>query len=220
MAASTRARRDRLIGLAALVVLLAAMVLNTRFLTPKELASALPKPFDPAAVAADLYTKAQAQLPGQAQPVANVVTAIQQDPKAAAARLKAVSPGEGTYVFTVVGTGTVQQATPDLLTLQVPGVPRQTAVLVPLTTAVNGSVLRDAMEFKFADAPGQSAFQFVGDELKRLILADTKKNLPDPASLKGKTVTVVGVTSLIDTGAPPSAAKPFSVQPLTIKVGS
>ena len=34
--------------------------------------------------------------------------------------------------------------------------PAQTPVLVPLSTAVNGTVIRDVMGFKFADAPGQT----------------------------------------------------------------
>lgn len=220
MSASIRARRGRLIGLAAFVVLLVLMLLNTRFLTPAELANALPKPFDAAAAAADLYQKARTQLPGAAQSASEVVPAIQQDPKAAAGQFKAATPAENAYVFTVRVTGTVTAATADLLTLQVPGLPQQTAVVVPLTTAVNGSVLRDAMGFKFADAPGQSDFQFVGNELKKLILTDAKKSVSDPASLQGRSITVVGVTSVIDSGSPPPAEKPISVQPLTIQAGS
>ena len=45
---------------------------------------------------------------------------------------------------------------------------------MPLTTAINGTVLRDAMGFKFADAPGQTDYQYVGDELKKLMQAEVK----------------------------------------------
>ena len=44
------------------------------------------------------------------------------------------------------------------------------------------------MGFKFADAPGQTEYQYVGDELKKLMLAEIKSGVSDPASLKGKKV--------------------------------
>ena len=72
--------------------------------------------------------------------------------------------------------------------ISVPGVPEQTAVIIPLTTAINGTAVRDAMGFKFADAPGQTEYQYVGDELKKLMQAQVKSSVSDPASLKGKKV--------------------------------
>ena len=129
-----------------------------------------------------------------------------------------MSPSENSYVFDVKATGTVVEATDASLRLQVDGVPNQTVVLVPLTTAVNGSVLRDAMGFKFADAPGQTQYQYVSDEIKKLMLADLQSSVPDPASLQGKKVTVVGVVSVTSTGGGPvPRAKPVNVQPLTIE---
>ena len=162
----------RIVGVVVLVAMIVAMVLSTKFLTPTELAAIAPKAFDPAATAQDLYTKAQADLPGQAADLGKVVPAIQSDPKSAADTYKAVSPNENAYVFTVKATGTVVEATDASLRIKVDGVPDQTVVLVPLTTAVNGSVLRDALGFKFADAPGQTQYQYVADELKKLMLAD------------------------------------------------
>jgi predicted lipoprotein len=212
--------RNRLIGLVAIVALLIAMVLNTKFLTPAELAAALPKQFDAKATAAELFTKAKTDLPGQAKPLADVLPAIQADPKAAAAKFKALSPAEGAYVFPVSATGVVSDATAADLRLKVDGLSGDTPILVPLSTAVNGSVLRDAMGFKFADAPGQTDYQYVGDELKKLIQAEVKSSVKDPAALKGKKVTVVGVISLLYTGAPPPKAKPVNIQPLTIKAAS
>lgn len=212
-------RPRRLIGLGLLVVLLVAMVLNTKFLTPEELAAAGPVKFDPATEATKLYAQAKADLPGQAKDLGEVMTAVQKDPKAAATTFGAVSPAENSYVFTVTTKATVKEATAAALTLTVDGAPSTTPVLVPLTTAVNGTVLRDAMGFKFADAPGQTEYQYVGDELKKLILADLASQVSDPASLKGKQVTVVGVISVLTTGGPPPAAKPVNVQPLTVSAG-
>ena len=208
----------RIVGVVVLVALVVAMVLCTKFLTPAELSAIAPKPFDPAATAQDLYTKAQAELPGQAADLGKVVPAIQSDPKSAADTYKAVSPNENAYVFDVKATGTVVEATDASLRIKVDGVPDQTVVLVPLTTAVNGSVLRDALGFKFADAPGQTQYQYVADELKKLMLADLQSSVPDPKSLQGKQVDVVGVVSVTTTGGGPvPRAKPVNVQPLRVK---
>lgn len=214
------ANRNRLIGLGLVVALLVVMALNTKFLTPAELAAALPKPFDAQATAADLYARAQTELPGKAQPLGEVVTAIQADPKAAAEKYQAVSPTTDSYVFAVTATATVSKATADLLRVDVDGVSDPTQILVPLTTAVNGTALRDMMGFKFADAPGQTDFQYVGDEIKKLIQADIASSVKDPASLEGKKVMLVGVISVQDTGSPPPKAKPISVQPLSLKAES
>jgi predicted lipoprotein len=211
----------RIVALLILIALVVAMVLSTKFLTPSELAAALPKPFDPQSTATDLYSKAKTQVPAQAKDLGEVLTAIQADPKAAAAQYKAVSPATDSYTFAVKTTGTVIDASAANLRLKVPGAPPATPILVPLGTAVNGTVLRDAMGFKFADAPGQTDFQYVGDELKKLIQADIKSGVSDPASLTGKKVQVVGVISVLTTnGTAPPAAKPVNVQPIELKAAS
>ncbi len=212
--------RNRLIGLGMIAALLVAMVLSTKFLTPAELAAVGPKKFDAKQTAAELFTKAQAELPAQAKELAEVLSAIQSDPKAAAKKYQAVSPADNAYVFPVTTTATVSEASAASLRLKVAGLPDQTPIFVPLTTAINGTILRDAMGFKFADAPGQTQYQYVGDELKKLIQAEIAPSVKDPASLKGKKVTVVGVVNVLDTGSPPPKAKPVNVQPLQIKATS
>lgn len=211
-------RPARLIGLGLMVVLLVAMALSTKFLTPAQVAAIGPKKFDAKETATELFAKAQTDVPGRAKELSEVLPAIQSGPKAAAAKFKAVSPAEGAYVFPVTTTATIIAASNASLRLQVPGLPSETPVLIPLSTAINGSVLRDAMGFKFADAPGQTEYQYVGDELKKLIQAQLKSSVKDPATLKGKKVTVVGVVNVLDTGSPPPKAKPINVQPVTVKV--
>ena len=217
---STKTLRNRIIGLGVLVILVVAMVLNTKFLTPEEVAAIAPKPFDPAATAAELYAKAQQDLPGQAQPLGEVVVATQANLKSAASTYKAVSPSEGAYVFPVTTTATVAEASDTSLTLNVDGVPSETKIVVPLSTAVNGTVVRDVMGFKFADAPGQTDYQYVGDELKKLMLADLNNAVDDPKTLQGKKVTVLGAVSVQALGSAVPRAKPVNVQPISLKVGS
>lgn len=210
----------RLIAIGVVVILGVAMVLNTKFLNPEQLAAALPKPFDAKQTAAGLFEQAQAELPQSAAPLGEVVTALQADVKAAAEKYQAVSPGENAYAFAVEGTGTVTEASPAALRLSVPGVPEQTPILIPLSTAINGTVIRDAMGFKFADAPGQTDYQYVGDELKKLIQSEVVAPLGDPNSLNGKQISFVGVIAQLDTGSPVPKAKPINVQPVSMKAGS
>jgi predicted lipoprotein len=216
-----KSRRNLFIGLGLIGVLLVAMVLSTKFLTPEELTATLPKKFDPAQSANELWTKAQTEIPANAQPLGEVVPAMQKDLKAAATQYKAVSPAEGAYAFPVEFDGTVEEASDASLRVLVPGVPQETTVIIPLTTAINGTAVRDAMGFKFADAPGQTEFQFVGDELKKLMQAQVKSSVSDPASLQGKKVSGTGIVVVLSpTGTPPPPAKPVNVQPVTIEAGA
>lgn len=207
---------SRLIGAAIVVVLLVAMVLSTKFLNPTELADALPKKFDPKATGAEVFTRAKAELPVKVKPLGEVIPAIQSDTKAAAQTYGAVSPGEGSYVFPVTTTATVIDASAASLRLKVDGA-GDTPVLVPLTTAINGTTIRDVMGFKFADAPGQTDFQRVGDELKKLMQTEISGEISDPASLKGKQVTVIGAVGITGSGNAVPKAKPISVQPISVK---
>lgn len=214
-------RRNRLIGAGLIALLLIAMALDTKVLTPTALADIGPKQFDPAATANDLFTKAQTVLPAQAKPLSEVLPAVDVDIKGAAAKYKAVSPAGGSYVFFVSATATVTgDTTADDLWLKINGLPATATVLVPTTTAVNGTVLRDAMGFTFQDAPDQTGYQLVGDELKKLIQSKVVAGVGDPTKLKGKKITLVGVLSV--TASPGSntvpAAKPANVQPVKIEV--
>jgi predicted lipoprotein len=220
-ASKKKSRRNLFIVLGIIVVLIIAMILSTKFLTPEELAAVGPKKFDAKQTAADLWGKAQTEIPNNAQPLGEVVPAMQKDLKAAATKYKAVSPAEGAYAFPVKFDGTVTDASAGSLRLSVPGVPKETAVIIPLTTAINGSAVRDATGFKFGDAPGQTDYQFVADELKKLMQEEVKSGVSDPTSLKGKKVSGTGVVVVLSpTGAPPPPAKPVNVQPVSVKAGS
>lgn len=207
--------RFRLIVIGLVAVLAVLMVFNTKFLTPAEVAAIAPKPFSPVDTAAELWGKAQSELPGQAAPLGEVVPAFQADVKAAAQQYQAATPNENAYVFPVTLTGTVKEATPNGLKLQVDGVPAETPVTLALGPALNGSVIRDGEGFKFAQAPGQTDFQFVGDELKKLMTTEVEK-LGDPAGLTGKQIKVVGMVGVSATGKAVARPRPVTVQPVTV----
>lgn len=210
--------RNRLIGAGLGLVLVVAMIASTKFFTPAELAEALPKPFDPATVAAELYDKATTELATGAKPLGEVLKAVQTDPEAAAETYQAIAPNESSWVFAVTATGTVEEASDQSLRLKVDGAPDATPVIVPLGTAIQGTVIRDGMGFKFADAPGQTDYQYVGDEIKKLMQANVQKAVADPTSLQGKRITVTGAISVQNNGAPQPKAKPVNVQPVIVEV--
>jgi predicted lipoprotein len=215
-----KSRRNLYIVLGVILVLIVAMVLSTKFLTPQELAAVGPKKFDPKQAAADLWAKAQTDVPANAQPLGEVIPAIQSDLKGAVTKYKAVSAAAGSYDFLVKLDGTVTDATADSLRVTVTGVPSETPLIIPLTTAINGTAVRDAMGFKFADAPGQTDYQYVGDELKKLMQEQVKSSLSDPASLKGKKISATGIVAVLSpSGAPQPKPKPVNVQPVTTKAG-
>ena len=109
-ATKKKSRRNLFIVLGVIVVVVIAMVLSTKFLTPEELAAVGPKKFDPAQTANELWTKAQTEVPANAQPLGQVVPAMQKDLEAAATKYKAESPAEGAYAFPVEFDGTVEEA--------------------------------------------------------------------------------------------------------------
>lgn len=208
----------RLVGAGLVVALVTAMLLNTRFITPEELAATKPKQFDPEQTATELFDEARSKLPDQSKPLGEVTSAIQKRPAAEVAEeLGAVRPNESSLIFPVSFNGTVVQASKSSLDVKVDGVAPQTTVLVPLTTAMNGSVVRDVMGFRFADAPSQSAFQSVANQIKERMGRAVTDSLGNPAQLKGSTVRVVGALPVIDNGAPQTPAKPVSIQPVSVE---
>ncbi|MBM9468991.1 DUF2291 family protein [Nakamurella leprariae] len=215
--------RNRLIAAGAIVVLVVAMLLCTRFETPESLANIGPEQFNATTEATELFDRAKAELPEAADPLDEVLPAAQASIAAAAEQFEAVSPSEGSYDFAVTATGTVTpESTAESLRLEVEGLSGETPVIVPLTTAVNGTIVRDAMGFRFGDAPGQTQYQYVGDEIKKLIQTDVVAPLGDPTQLVGQTVTVTGVLNVTATGGGDTvpAAKPANIQPVVIEVAA
>jgi len=215
MGRTQRFSPPRITGAVALVALIVAMVLNTRFVTPEELATIGPERFDPRATAAELFTEANKTLPGKATPLSELLEGVQQDIPATAARHDAARPNDTTYMFPVEGEATVVATQAQAIEVRVDGVPPRTPLSIATGPAVNGTVLRDALGFQFGDAPNQSTYQQVGDALKTMI---QKQIRGADEARKGDTLRFVGVAAVTDTGIPQSPAKPVSIQPLSLEV--
>lgn len=204
------------IGAGLAIVLIVVMALNTKFLTPEEVSALGPETFDPAKEAQTLFTQAQNDL--TFAPADEVVPDLHTDVKAAAEKHGGISTSDTAHTFPVALDGTVSEASDSSIQVTVDGVPKETKIILPLTTAVNGTVLRDAMGFKFADAPGQTEYQYVGDEIKKLIQQQVSESVDDPAGLKGKNVQVTGLLAVQATGKAVPKPKPLNIQIVTIEV--
>jgi predicted lipoprotein len=85
-------------------------------------------------------------------------------------------------------------------------------VRVPLTTAINGSPIRDASgTIAFGDFRDQTEFQEVANQFRRLMIRDVIDPL-DLTSIEGQQVRVVGAWL---EGGPPDT---FLIQPVLVEV--
>jgi predicted lipoprotein len=193
------------------IVLLVAMAMSTKFLTAQEAADLQPKVFDAKEWAAENYDKAIETLSAKGTDLPVLAPAVLADP-AAAAQQYGRDMGNGSYAFPVKVTGTVESADANFMILTVAGMPEGSVVRIPLGTAINGTPVRDAAGYKFADFPGQTQYQQAANELKAKMTTDVIGKL-QPASMTGKTITVIGAYSL------PGAANSYIVQPMKITEG-
>ena len=103
----------RLVLVAALVVLVLAMVLNTKFLTPSEATALKPAAFNAKTYVQKNFPKITETLTSKATDVVVLVPAITKD-EAAAGKQYGVDVGSGKFAFPVKATGTVTEVDAEL----------------------------------------------------------------------------------------------------------
>lgn len=211
----------RLVVAAGLVALAIAMVLNTKFLTPEEVDALTPEEFDPQATAQELYSTAQSELTQNPAELSELAAALDEDSEAAAEEYDAFSPSEGALAYAVTLSGTVEDASAENLSLAVDGIEEDRQIVIPLTTALDGNLIRDISDFTFGDAPGQTDYQRVGTEINSMMRADVQEAVgEDPESLIGEEITVDGVLRYMTTDAEGPDERPLVIQPLILEAGS
>lgn len=200
-----------LIGGVALAILLVAAVLDTKFLSPQEVAELNPAKFTASDYAAKEFPKVVALIKENATDLAVLAPAIAADP-AAAGRQYGQDLGSGRFAFPVKAVGTVAEVDANFIRLTVPGVPADTTVRIPIAQSLSGTPVRDATgTIKFGDFTDQTDYQAVANQFKIRMQQDVLAAI-DPASLAGKQITVYGAWS---SGGPPRS---FLVQPVEIEV--
>lgn len=199
-----------LVAVALGLVIVVAMVTDTKFLTPEEAAALNPAPFTAEAYATKNFPKIVTALTEKATDITELAKAVDADP-AAAGKKYGTDVGSGKFAYPVKATGTVKEVDADFMLLEVRGLPPKDQVRVPLGAAVSGTPVRDATgTITFSDFVGQTDFQSVANAFKLKVQSEVIASI-DPPSLKGKQITVIGAWS---SGGPPNS---YIIQPVSIE---
>jgi predicted lipoprotein len=186
----------RVIGIAALVLVLAAMAIDTTYKKPGETTATGREEFDPAAYGQETFPKAVTTLEDSAVPLAELHAALREDPEAAGEQY-GKRQGSSPYSYSTSGEGIAGKAEGGLMPVRVKGVPKDTTVSIQVGPAINGTAIRDAVGFiEFGQFTNQveyaAAATALNQQVKQQVLADI-----DPAALEGKRVSFVGAFSTV-----------------------
>ena len=187
----------RWIALAAgVLVVLAAMILDTKVVTIGSDEDTRKAAFSPEAFGKAEFPNVQAAVEQRAVDAPTLASAIAKD-KAAAEKQYGVPANVGTE-FSVKFSGVVGEGKSGIYTVKVADVPDTLVVRVQTGPAINGTDLRDATgAITFGQFVNQIEYQNAGsalnNEMKKQVLSAI-----DNTQLTGKTISVVGVFKLIN----------------------
>jgi predicted lipoprotein len=183
------------IGAGALI-LIVAMALDTKVVAIGSPEAVKPGVFSPDAFGAAEFPKIKPEIEARAVDATVLAAAIVAD-KAAAVKQYGVAAGTST-VFSIKFTGVAGDAKSGVYDVAVSGMPDTIGIRVQTGPAINGTDLRDATgTIKFGQFVNQIEYQNAGSALNRAM----KKQILEPintATLKGKTISVVGAFKLIN----------------------
>lgn len=194
--AAGRSHRGRLVilGIAALVI--AAIAWNTKVVTIGSEEDVASDVFSPEAFGAAEFPMIQASIKERAVDAKTLAEAVAAD-KAAATEKYGVKAGIGAAI-PVAFAGVVGEGKSGIYNVAVEGMPPEIGIRVQTGPAINGTELRDSTgEIQFGQFTNQIEYQNAGaalnNEMKKQVLADI-----DPKALPGKTISVVGVFTLVN----------------------
>jgi predicted lipoprotein len=195
----TTARRTpspRVIGIGLVVLVVAAMAIDTTYKKPGETTATGRAAFDPARYGEETFPKAVSTLEDSAVPLPELHAALRKDADAAGERY-GKRQGTSPYSFSTSGEGVAGQAEGGLMPVRVQGVPKGATVSLQVGPAINGTAIRDGVGFiEFGQFTNQveyaAAATALNEQVKKQVLADI-----DPATLAGKRVSFVGAFSSI-----------------------
>jgi len=191
-----RACPRRWIGLAVAAVLVASMVYDTTVVQIGSERDVQVQQFSPQAYGARQFPVIKQSVEARAVDAAALSQAIAADRKAAGEQYGvATSTGP---VLPVKFTGLVGERKANTHVIAINGIADGLTVRVQTGPALNGTDLRDATgQIAFGQFKNQIEYQDAGsainNEVKKQVLAEI-----DPATLTGKTVTVIGVFKLVN----------------------
>lgn len=189
-------RRGLLVGVAAAVLLLGAIAIDTTVVPIGSEADVRVQAFSPDAYGQEQFPRIQAFVKEKAVDAATLAPEVLADKNAAAEKYGTAS-STGAIMF-VTATGVAGEAKSGVYPLTVEGVPADITVRVQTGPAINGTDLRDAPgDIAFGGFKNQIEYQDAGSGINRAMKAAVLDGI-DTASLTGKTLTVTGVFRLIN----------------------
>jgi predicted lipoprotein len=193
-APARRALSPRVVGSALVVLVVAAMALDTTYKKAGETTANGREAFDAARYGEETFPKAVAAIEDAAVPLPTLAAAIRENLDAAGERY-GKRQGTSPYSFSSSAAGTAGKAEGGLMPVRIKGVPESTTVSVQVGPAINGTAIRDAVGFiEFGQFTNQVEYAAAGtalnDQVKRQVLAGV-----DPDELEGKRVSFVGAFS-------------------------
>lgn len=189
-------RRGLTIGVAAAVLVAAAIALDTTAVPIGSDADVRVQAFSPDAYGQTEFPRIQAFVKEKAVDAATLAPAVLADKDAAAAQYG--TPSSTGAILFVTLTGVAGEARSGVYPLTVQGMPEDITVRVQTGPAINGTDLRDAPgDIAFGGFKNQIEYQDAGSGINRAMKAAVLDGI-DTASLTGKSVTVTGAFRLVN----------------------
>ena len=192
----SRPRSYRWTGIAAVVVVVGAMALDTTIVEIGSVHDVREQKFSPQTFGAEQFPIIKQSIETRAVDAVELAAAIAADKKAAGEKY-GVKTTTGP-VIPVTLTGVVGERKANYNVVAVEGLPPELTVRVQTGPALNGTDLRDATgQIEFGHFTNQIEYQDAGsainNEVKKQVLSGI-----DPTQLTGKTISVIGVFKLVN----------------------
>ncbi len=194
-------RRDKLdlrlaSGSGAILVLLAAMALDTKVVKIGSAEDTQASIFSAATYGKAQFPKVQSAIESRAVDATLLAAALDKNQAAAETQYGVAAPAGPEY--SVKFTGTVGKQDFGVYDIAIPGVPDSIHVSVQTGPAINGTDLRDASGLiKFGDFSNQIDYQNAGSALNNEMKKEVLSKI-DAANLTDKSISVVGAFVLSD----------------------
>ncbi len=184
------------LGSGLVLILLAAMAIDTKVVKIGSAADVQSDVFSPATYGSSEFPKVRTAVESRAVDAAVLATALSKD-QAAAEKQYGVAAEAGPEL-SVKFTGKAGKADLGVYDVSVAGVPDTIHISVQTGPAINGTDLRDATgRITFGQFRNQIDYQNAGsalnNEMKKAVLSKV-----DAANLTGKTISVIGAFQLTD----------------------
>jgi len=191
--------RGVVVGVAAAIVLVVAMALDTKVVRIDSAASVAPGTFSAADYGATQFPIVQASIEKRAVSAATIAAAVLKS-RTAAAKQYGVDTGAGAEI-PIAFTGVAGKGDFGTYDVKIDGVPKAIAVQIQAGPAITGTDLRDATgTITFGQFTNQIDYQNAGSALNKQ-LKKTILSKIDTSNLTGKTISVVGVFLLTEASA-------------------